>query len=89
MDSATTSKFRCADARREYWDLFTITGGYSPRNEVYQHAIQFVDMWRKLMGNTVQPYSEYRYCRYVYAPIYKLSYTYINLLHLYIHEHRS
>lgn len=51
----TTSHFLCDDADEEYWDLLKHTGGYSPRNEVYRHAGQFVDMWNKLMGDSVQP----------------------------------
>ena len=52
----TTSQFRCNRAQKENFDMFRRTGGYSPRNEVFLHATQFVDMWSKLMGDSVKPY---------------------------------
>ena len=57
VDNTVTKK-----AAEDDWDLFSRTGGYSPRNEAYIHAAQFVDMWSELMGNAVKPYSE---CCYV------------------------
>jgi Zn-dependent metalloprotease len=50
------SEFQCEKADDIFWDLFTSTGGYSPRNEVFLYATQFVDMWNELMGDSVQPY---------------------------------
>ena len=55
----SSSKFKCDKARKSSWDKFKLTGGYSPRSEVYLYARQFVDMWRELVGKKVQPYSTY------------------------------
>jgi len=52
----TTSRFTCDRADDEDWDLLSWTGAYSPRNEVFHHATQFVDLWNQLMGDAPQPY---------------------------------
>ena len=52
----TNSKFKCIKAKRQAWDKFKVTGGYSPRNEVYKNAVKFVDMWEDLVGTWVKPY---------------------------------
>ena len=51
-----TSRFQCERADDEDWDLLSWTGAYSPRNEVFLHATQFVDLWNELVGDSVQPY---------------------------------
>ncbi|XP_067931751.1 virulence metalloprotease-like isoform X1 [Watersipora subatra] len=56
ISSATTSKFVCDKADEAGWDLLSWTGAYSPRNEAFLHATQFVDLWRDLMDNVVEPH---------------------------------
>ena len=60
LSNYTRSRFVCPRAENEDWDLVDWTGGYSPRNEAYVYASHFVDMWRELIGNDIQPYSECR-----------------------------
>lgn len=66
VNEHTTSVFRCDDADDEDWDFVEYHGGYSPRNEVYLHATQFVDMWKELMTGAPGPHSKCYTCLYVY-----------------------
>ena len=57
-DTEVASDFKCSKAKRRNWDQFKLTGGYSLRNEVYLYAQQFVDLWRELVGEEVQPHGK-------------------------------
>ena len=54
------SKFRCTKADQENWDKYSSTGGYSPKNEAFLYAQQFVDMWKDLACDLMEPYGESR-----------------------------
>ncbi|XP_067951641.1 elastase-like [Watersipora subatra] len=52
----TVTDFICDWAKDKNWDLYNFTGGFSPRNEAFQHGVRFVDLWRKLVGDEILPY---------------------------------
>ena len=59
LSKLTVNNFICDHANSIEWDLYGFTGAYSPRNSAYKHGAQFVDLWRKLVGYEVQPYSKW------------------------------
>lgn len=48
--------FTCSDADDDNWDGFSNTEGYSPRNEAFDNAVKFYDLWMNLIG--VSPHSK-------------------------------
>ena len=59
VSSRAVSWFLCDSANDNYWDIYSSTGGYSPRNEAYLYATQLVDMWRQLATGHADPHSKH------------------------------
>lgn len=55
----TTDVFTCQDAPQWNKDSFSITGGYSPKNEAFINADRFIKMWNDVMGDEIEPYSKF------------------------------
>ena len=55
----TTSRYECSRAAQSDWDLYSWTKAYSPRNEAYVYANNFVDLWREVVGTEITPYSKF------------------------------
>ena len=59
ITSKTYYFFICNSANDDNWDMFSSTGGYSPRNEAYLYATQLVDMWRQLATGHPDPHGKH------------------------------